>query len=459
MPVKGTVPRAIIEAHLKPTCEGCGSTDRLGLHHNDEDRSNNAPDNLRTFCPSCHTKWHWEHGKSHGSKQRAEREPVPAVISESLRHLVRPLAGLLPDPRNARTHGPRNIDAIKASLTAFGQVEPLVLNRRTGQLVGGHGRVEAMQAIGWTEAAVTEVDLDPIQATALGLALNRSAELAEWDEAMLAELLQEIDRAPEVELELVGFTDAELVDLIGQQPADPATDDVPPPPVVATTQPGDLILLGWHRLVCGSASVESDFERATNGQRPDLCLTDPPYGVGLTYDGYEDSEAALTKLIGEWLPIARRLCDVTVFTSGVERAWLYPRPDWAMCWFYGGGQLRSQWGFNCWQPILCYGSCPSLSSGSGCRPDAVDLNVPANLPGIDHPCPKPVALWSWLFDRLIFKPNALVADVFGGSGTTLIVAEQMGHSAALIEQSPAYCDVIVSRWEAHTGLVAERCRQ
>jgi DNA modification methylase len=117
-----------------------------------------------------------------------------------------------------------------------------------------------------------------------------------------------------------------------------------------------------------------------------------------------------------------------------------------MCWFYGGGQLRSPWGFNCWQPILCYGKDPSLAQGRGARPDAVNLNTPANAGDIDHPCPKPVKLWAWLVERLTFERGAVIADPFGGSGTTLIAAAQLGRVARLIELDPRYCDVIRRRW-------------
>jgi len=104
-------------------------------------------------------------------------------------------------------------------------------------------------------------------------------------------------------------------------------------------------------------------------------LTDPPYGLGgdvesgkNDYIGIADTQENLKALIDRWLPIARDACEAVVFSCGVTNQWLYPQPDWVICWFYGAGQLRSPWGFNCWQPFLCYGKDPSLAQGEGGRP-------------------------------------------------------------------------------------------
>ena len=140
-----------------------------------------------------------------------------------------------------------------------------------------------------------------------------------------------------------------------------------------------------------------------------------------------------------------------VFSPGVTRQFIYPEPAWVLCWFYGGGQLRSPWGFNCWQPFLAYGKDPSLASGHGCRPDAVDLNVPANAADIDHPCPKPVKLWEWMFERLVFKPGAILFEPFCGSGTTLIAAQMRQLQVRAVEIDPARVDQSIRRWQAFTG--------
>lgn len=123
-----------------------------------------------------------------------------------------PIASLILDPSNARKHNPKNIDAIKASLTKFGQVEPLVINKRTGIVIGGNGRVEAMKALGWSEASVVHVDLDNTQAAALGVALNRTSELAEWDKDILGSLLHGLQEDG-LDLAEIGFDLGDIEDL------------------------------------------------------------------------------------------------------------------------------------------------------------------------------------------------------------------------------------------------------
>ena len=123
--------------------------------------------------------------------------------SEPLRIRRVPLEKLHLDPANARVHGPHNHAAIAASLQRFGQAEPLVVQRSTGRVIGGNGRLAAMRELGWKECDVVEIDVGDLTATALGIALNRTADLADWDEPALASLLEEL-RA-EDSLEGVGW--------------------------------------------------------------------------------------------------------------------------------------------------------------------------------------------------------------------------------------------------------------
>lgn len=120
-----------------------------------------------------------------------------------------PLESLTLDPKNARAHPERNMAAIKASLTQFQQVEPLVVQRSTGRVIGGNGRLEAMKALGWKTAKIVRVDIDDRGAEALGIALNRTAELATWDFTNLADILQEIDTG-DFPMEAVGYLPGEL---------------------------------------------------------------------------------------------------------------------------------------------------------------------------------------------------------------------------------------------------------
>ncbi|MBU1698616.1 MAG: ParB N-terminal domain-containing protein, partial [Candidatus Eisenbacteria bacterium] len=189
---------------------------------------------------------------------------------------------LHPDPANARTHDELNLDAISASLKRFGQAEPLVVQASTGRIIGGNGRLVAMKKLGWTECEIVELDIDDLTATALGIALNRTAELAGWDDKTLAKLLDEL--RIEDAMDGTGFSEKELDSLLAEIENDlPPTDLDDPgagePPLNPVTQPGDLWILGDHRLLCGDSGSESDVDRLLNGETIHLVNTDPPYNV------------------------------------------------------------------------------------------------------------------------------------------------------------------------------------
>jgi len=369
---------------------------------------------------------------------------------------VRPLAELTPYAKNARTHSAEQVAQIAASLAEWGWTNPVLVDEG-GMVIAGHGRllaaeqlgisaVPVMVARGWSEA----------QKQAYVLADNQLALNAGWDMSRLAVELSDLQGLG-FEMSLLGFSERDMRAAMGA-PGLTDPDEVPEAPASPTAKLGDVWLLGPHRLVCGDATDEGAVRAALGGRRADLCLTDPPYGLGSgiesgknDYATYDDTRENLIDLARKWLPIARAISDVVVFSPGVTNQWLYPEPNWVMCWFYGGGQLRSPWGFNCWQPFLCYGKEPGLASGKGARPDAVDMNTPANASDINHPCPKPVKLWEWFLDRLVFKSNAVVFDPFVGSGTTIIAAEMTGRVCHAIELDPVYIDVAVQRWENFTG--------
>lgn len=370
-------------------------------------------------------------------------------------------SSLIPYARNSRTHSDAQVAKIAASIREFGFLNPIIVDGKSG-IIAGHGRVMAAQKLGLETLPVIEAGhLTEAQKRAYIIADNRLALDAGWDNDLLKIELQDL-QADGFDLALTGFEIGEIAGFLEEATeglTDP--DAVPDVPVVPVTVEGDIWLLGRHRLVCGSCTVQTDVDNALQGRKADLCLTDPPYGLGdkkasgkNDYATYDDTLENLIALAADWLPIARSVANAVVFSPGVTRQWVYPEPNWVICWFYGGGQLRSSWGFNCWQPFLCYGKDPSLANGRGARPDAVDMNTPANASDIDHPCPKPVKLWEWFLDRLTFSPNAVLYEPFNGSGTTLIAAEGKGLSVAAIELDPRYVDVAVKRWQDFTGQTA-----
>src|SRR5262245_50245314 len=190
-----------------------------------------------------------------------------------------PIDSIHLDSANARLHGDENMSAILGSLKRFGQVEPLVVQKSTGRIIGGNGRVVAMKQLGWTECDVVELDVDDLTATSLGIALNRSASLADWNEPVLAQLLKDLDAAGE--LGSTGFSQDDLGELLDRVmgPSEADLDAIPEPPEQATTRPGDLWILGDHRLHCADSASEADLDRLLSGAQAHLVNTDPPYNV------------------------------------------------------------------------------------------------------------------------------------------------------------------------------------
>lgn len=361
---------------------------------------------------------------------------------------------LVLDPSNVRKHDQRNLDAIKASLLRFGQQHPIIVNG-DGVVIAGNGRLMAMKSMGWQNARIVKTDLKGAEATAFAIADNRTAELAEWDDDGLAQTLAALQNDDSIDHLAAGFTDAEIEALIDEVSPDVeiVEDEVPEPPVDPVTKPGDLWILGDHRLLCGDCTKPEDVDRL--GSSFDLCMTDPPYGADIQYDTHDDSQDALAGLIAGFFPIAIDRCKNVALTPGINNLFAYPKPDWVLCWFYGAGTGRSHWGFTAWQPFPVWGKDPKLSAGEGCHPDGFQWmmsreDMDENRE-IEHACPKPPSVWARFMERLTNKKTKTVYEPFCGSGTTIIVCEQAGLLCYGIEISPAYCDVIVQRWEALTG--------
>jgi len=206
--------------------------------------------------------------------------------TDALRIEQVPLASLVLDPANTRRHDGRNIEAIQASLSAFGQQKPIVVDG-ANKVIAGNGTVEAARALGWSSIAAVRTSLNGAEAIAFAIADNRTAELAEWDDAALAATLAGLQNDPGVDYLAAGFSDLEIRELCSRATGamdglvDP--DDIPLPPDAAITQPGELILLGNHRLLCGDSSKAQDVDRLLDGARIHLVNSDPPYNVRLMY--------------------------------------------------------------------------------------------------------------------------------------------------------------------------------
>jgi DNA modification methylase len=199
------------------------------------------------------------------------------AVNPALVPLLTPMCDLKPDPRNARIHDDRNLAAIGASLRRFGQQKPIVIDAG-GIVRAGNGLLAAAKSLGWTHIAAVRTDLTSAELTAYALADNQTATLAGWDRDTLAALIEELQREDATLLDAVGFGD-DLSSIL-DPPVPPANaDDIPDPPDAATTRPGDLWLLGDHRLLCGDSAKAEDLDRLLGGARIHLVNTDPPYNV------------------------------------------------------------------------------------------------------------------------------------------------------------------------------------
>jgi ParB/Sulfiredoxin domain len=205
---------------------------------------------------------------------------------------------LKPYPNNPRRG---DISALKQSLQKNGQYKPIVVNRRTMEVLAGNQTLRAAQELGWARLAVTFVDCDEEQARRIVLADNRTADLASYETEALVDLLQEVS-----DLEGTGYDQDALDQLLDElAPAPLLDDEVPPLPPKPRTRPGDLYQLGPHRLLCGDARDHSAYKRLLGDSGADILWTDPPYGVSyegktkaklrIENDGVADLEALLRK--------------------------------------------------------------------------------------------------------------------------------------------------------------------
>ena len=175
----------------------------------------------------------------------------------------------------------------------------------------------------------------------------------------------------------------------------------------------------------------------------DLVLTDPPYGVGENYASFTDTPENVKALVGEAIPLARRISKRMLLTCGTRQIHFYPPPDWILCWYNRAGSGRNPWGFTCWQPVLAYGPDPYLEKQLGSRPDVLEHNETAEKNG--HPCPKPMGFWKRLLERGSVSGDDVVLDPFCGSGTTLRACKDSGRRVIGIDKEEKYCEITAKR--------------
>ena len=391
------------------------------------------------------------------------------------------LKDLLPWPGNARKHNARNLAQIDSSLKSFGQVEPLVVQASTMRVIGGNGRLQAMLAAGDTSADVHLLELDDTKANALNIALNRTAELAEWDDEALNAQLQalEAEGVPSGEL---GFDEAEMAELAGGNSGNGDPDDVPEPPAESWVKPGDIFELGAHRLMCGSCDEIAKLVPAGTGA---LLVTDPPYGVS-----YADKNRFLNRVA----PAHRNQEPIledhhtseemeklwTLWFTGIRQA-MGPGSAYYVTGPQGGDllllllSLRASgfplrhmlvWAKNNFvlgrcdyhyqhEPII-YGWVEGAGHHQVENRSETSLwEIPKPQKSDLHPTMKPVELYRRAIENSS-KPGAIVVEPFSGSGTSIIACEMTGRVCRATELAPHYVQVAIERWEKFTGKAHSR---
>lgn len=387
-----------------------------------------------------------------------------------------PLNKINPAPYNPRLDlkpGDAEYEKIKRSITEFDLVEPLVWNKRTGNLVGGHQRLKVLQELGKKEVEAVMVDLPISREKALNIALNKAQ--GEWDLPKLKDLLQEIDTG-EFDINITGFDTDEIEDLMTQlyEPDENEQDDqVPEVPEELITKKGDLYKLGEHRLLCGDATSVDDVERLMDGQKADMVFTDPPYGISIVGGGGKThfkgsvggggivGAGLYSEIINDNSTETAKDCYNLCISLGIEKmifwggnyftSFLPPKSCWII-WdkredvpANNFADCEVAWtSFN--KPARIYRQLWSGLLRSGNRTDELTKRV--------HPTQKPVGLFTDILNDFSKKNNAII-DLFGGSGSTLIACEKLNRKCYMMEIDPHYCDVIVKRWEDYTGKKAE----
>jgi DNA modification methylase len=441
-------------------------------------------------------------------------------MREGLHVQYRDLATLIPYARNPRTHSDAQIAKIAASIVEFGWTNPILVDGESG-IIAGHGRLAAARRLGLEKVPVIELaHLTPAQKRALVLADNRLALEAGWDEEMLALELAELNEAG-YDLGLTGFDEGEigrLLDALGMEATteeagadeDAAEDDLPSPPAVPLSRPGDLWWLGEHRLLCADASDHKAVQRLMAGDRAHLVFTSPPYANQRDYTtgGITDWDALMQGVFGAVHTALHEDAQVLVNLGLVHRdgEW-QPYWDGWIAWMRTQGFRRFGW--YVWDQAVTVpgdwagrlaprhefvfhfnrrsrkpnkivpckwagqethlradGSSTAMRGkdgkvGAWCHAGqpTQDFRIPDSVvavtrqrgrigEGIDHPAVFPVGLPRFFIEAYT-EAGEIVLEPFAGSGTTILAGELTGRRVRAIELAPEYVDVALRRWLQH----------
>lgn len=387
---------------------------------------------------------------------------IQKVSTENIKHAKY-------NPRKDLKPGDAEYEKLKRSIEEFGYVEPIIWNKQTGNIVGGHQRYKVLVQSGAKEVECVVVDMNEEKEKALNIALNKVA--GSWDVPLLTDLLHDLD-ASGFDVSLTGFDVSEINALFGEPDAkeddfdvDKTLDEIETP----ITEPGDIWILGKHRLICGDSTSVEDMDNLLNNQEADLVLTDPPYNVN--YEGgtkdklkiQNDKMKAdqflefLTEAFKRMYEHSKKGAAIYVFHAdsegyNVRTAFKFAGYGIRQCLIWAKnsmvlGRQDYQWKH---EPILYGWKDGASHAWYGDRKQTTLINFDKPRRNGVHPTMKPIGLCGY-FIANSSKEGDMVLDPFGGSGSTLIACEQMDRVCYISELDPKYCDVIVKRYIESVG--------
>jgi DNA modification methylase len=382
---------------------------------------------------------------------------------------------LIPYAKNSRTHSPEQVGQIAASIKEFGFRNPILVDG-VG-IIAGHGRLMAAQKLGLDKVPTIDCsDMNESQKKAYIIADNKLALNAGWDTAMLSIEMKDLEDEG-FDLALLGFDDKELNALLEPEVSEGLTDEdaVPDVPEEPKTKLGDIYILGNHRLMCGDSTSIDAVDNLLEFGKADMVFTDPPYNMDFTggihangsksfnakHGGIKNDKMSKTEAedffdsinsiiyaycVGAFYITFYRL-GINEYWKSLERTNLKVRS--LIIWDKGNHTLSNSDYMSKYEPIF-YGWTGDNHNFYGGNNGMDIWEIKRTSKNDLHPTMKPVELIEKALEDAS-KPNNVVLDLFGGSGSTLIACEKMGRKARLMELDPKYCDVIVKRWEDFTG--------
>ena len=397
---------------------------------------------------------------------------MPAVvIHDRIERL--PISALVPYARNSRTHSDDQLAQIAASMREFGFTNPVLIDEQGG-IVAGHGRVMAAQRLGMAHVPCLRLaGLTQAQRRAYVIADNQIALNAGWDDAMLRLELADL-QAADFNLDLLGFDADRLDELLADEVVETEgltdADAVPEVPERPASKPGDVWLLGRHRVMCGDSTSVDAVDRLMQGQKADMVFTDPPYALFGNSTGI--GGVADDKMVRPFFRDILTECRTRVKRYGH----VYVCCDWhsafviesisreveltaknLIVWDKGSGGVGTMYQ-HCYEFVWFFGNTPkqttTTKTGSGERVVQGIANIwrfsrvsPSER---EHNAAKPVDMICVPIEASSDKGD-VVLDLFGGGGSTVIACEKTDRAGRMMEMEPRYCDVIVRRWQDFTG--------